>query len=105
MEISYSGSPSMITGAGGGLERCWKVLGMAGSSIETWNTGWMALMVSGRQSVKDCRLGWAIILYGSRYFLESFFDGRVVWKYCDLTNTDCPTWKSGGCCQCESAEG
>jgi len=38
----------MITGAGRGLEHCWKVLGMAGSSIETWNIGWMALIVSGR---------------------------------------------------------
>jgi len=65
----------MITGAGGGLEHCWKVLGVASLSIETWNTGWAALMVSGRQSVKDCTLGWAIISYGPRYFLESFFDG------------------------------
>jgi len=81
----------MITGAGGGLERCWKVLGVAGSSIETWNTGWVALIVSGRQSVKDCGLGWAIISYGPRYFSESFFDGQVVRKYCDLTNTDCLT--------------
>jgi len=68
----------MITGAGGGSERCWKVLGVAGLSIETWNTGWAALMVFGRRSVKDCKLGWAIISYGPRYFLESFFDGRVV---------------------------
>jgi len=44
-------------------------------------------------------------LYGPRYFSESFFDGRVVRKYCDLTNTDCLAWKSGGCCQQESAEG
>jgi len=95
----------MITGAGGGSEHYWKVLGVAGSSIETWNTGWMALMVSRRWSVKGCGLGWAIISYGPRYFSESFFDGRVVWKYCDLTNTDCPTWKSGGCCRRELAEG
>jgi len=47
----------MITGAGRGLECSGKVLGMAGLSIETWNTGYMALMVSGRQSVKDCGLG------------------------------------------------
>ena len=105
LEISYSGSPSMITGAGGGLERCWKVLGVAGSSIETWNTGWTALMVSGRWSVNDCRLGQAIILYSPRYFSESFFDGRVIRKYCDLTNTACPTWKSGGCCRRELVEG
>jgi len=44
-------------------------------------------------------------LYGPRYFSESFFDGHVIWKYCDLTNTDCPAWKSGGCCRRESAEG
>ena len=61
-------------------------------------------MVSGRWSVKDCGLGWAIISYGPRYFLESFFDGRVIQKYCDLTNTDCPTWKSGGCRRHKSAE-
>jgi len=47
----------MITGAGGGSERCWKALSMAGSSIEIWNTGWIALMVSERWSMKDCRLG------------------------------------------------
>ena len=105
LEISYSGSPSMITGAGRSLEYCWKVLGVASSSIETWNTGWIALMVSRRQSVKNCRLGWAIISYGLRYFSESFFDGRVVWKYYNLTNTNCLTWKSGGSCWWESAEG
>jgi len=33
LEILYSGSLLMITGAGGGSERYWKVL--AGSSIET----------------------------------------------------------------------
>jgi len=91
LEISYSGSPLIITSAGRGSECYWKVLDVAGSSIETWNTEWVALMVSRRQSVKDCGLGWAIILYGPRYFSESFFDGRVVQKYCDLTNTDCPT--------------
>ena len=105
LEISYSGSPSMIIGAGGGSERCWKELGVAGSSMETWNTGWTALMVSGRRSVNDCGLGWAIILYGLRYFSESFFNGRVIWKYCDLTNTTCPAWKSSSCCRQESAEG
>ena len=70
LEISYSGSPSMITGAGRGSECCWKVLGVASSSIETWNTRWTALIVSGRQSVKDCGLGWVIILYDLRYFSE-----------------------------------
>ena len=39
LEISYSGFPSMITDTGRGLECCWKVLSVAGSSIETWNTG------------------------------------------------------------------
>ena len=105
LEISYSGSPSMITSTGGNSEHCWKVLDVAGSSIETWNTGWAALMVSGRRSVKDCGLGWAIVSYGPRYFSESFFDRRVVWKYCDLTNTDCLTWSLGGYHQCESVEG
>ena len=98
MEISYSGSLSMITSAGRGSKRYWKVLGVAGLSIEIWNTGWVVFMVSRRQSVKDCGLGWAIISYGPRYFLESFFDRRVVRKYYDLTNTNCSTWKSGGCC-------
>ena len=95
----------MITGAGRGSEHCWKMLGMDGLSIETWNMGWTALMVSRRRSVKNCGLGWAIISYGPRYFLESFFDRRVVQKYCDLTNTDSPIWKFGGCCWRESAEG
>jgi len=95
----------MITGVGRGSEHYWKALGVDGSSIETWNMGWTALMVSGRWSMKDCGLGWAIISYGPRYFSKSFFDGCVVQKYCDLTNTDPPTWKSGGCCWRESAEG
>ena len=95
----------MITGTGGGSERCWKLFGVVGSSMETWNTGWTAFMVSGRRRVNDCRLGWAIISYGPRYFSESFFDGHVVRKYCDLTNTGCPTWKSGGCCRRELAKG
>jgi len=34
--------------AGKGSKCSGKVLGMAGYSIETWNTGYMALMVSRR---------------------------------------------------------
>ena len=34
---------------------------------------------------EECDLGIAITSYGPRFFLESFFDGRVVWKYLALT--------------------
>jgi len=56
LEILYSGSLSIITGAGRGSEHYWKMLGVAGSSIETWNAEWIALMVFRRQSVKNYRL-------------------------------------------------
>ena len=60
-EISYSGSPSMSTGSGGG----WIHLGMEfrvlGSSMETWKTGWIARMESGSWRVNNKGPAWAII--------------------------------------------
>jgi len=47
-EISYSGSPSIMTGAGAGCILSEKVLDVVGSSIDTWKTGWTEHMDSGR---------------------------------------------------------
>ena len=52
-EISYSGSPSIMTGAGAGCILLEKVLDVAGSSMDTWKTGWTECMDSGRQRVND----------------------------------------------------
>ena len=38
-EISYSGSPSIMTGVGAGCILSEKVLDVAGSSIDIWKTG------------------------------------------------------------------
>jgi len=57
-----------------------KVLDMAGSSMDTWKTGWTERMDSRRWRVNDKVPGWAMILQGLRYFSESFFEGQVVQK-------------------------
>ena len=46
--ISYSGSPSMITGGSGMEFRPGKGFGVVGSIMETWKTGWIECMLSGR---------------------------------------------------------
>jgi len=60
-EISYSGSLSIMTGAGAGCILSEKVLDVAGSSIDTWKTEWTECMDSGRQRVNDRVLGWTMI--------------------------------------------
>ena len=52
-EISYSGSLSIMTGVGAGCILSEKVLDVAGSSIDTWKTGWTERMDSGRWRVND----------------------------------------------------
>ena len=52
-EISYLGSPSIMTGAGAGCILSEKVLDVAGSSMDTWKTGWTERIDSGRQRVND----------------------------------------------------
>ena len=47
-DILYSGSPSMMTGGSGTEFRPEKGFGVAGSIMETWNTGWIERMLSGR---------------------------------------------------------
>jgi len=61
-EISYSGSPSIITGTEASCVFSEKVLDVAGSSMDIWKTGWTEHMDSGRWRVNDRVLGWAIIL-------------------------------------------
>jgi len=69
-----------MTGAGASCILLEKVLDVAGLSMDTWKTGWTEHMESGRQRVNDRVSGWAMISQGLRYFSESFFEGRVVWK-------------------------
>ena len=61
------------------------VLGVAGSSWETWKTGWMVCIESGSHSVNECEPTCMIMAYGPRFFSESFLDGRVDQKYLALT--------------------
>ena len=61
-EISYSGSPSIMTGAGAGCILSEKVLDVVGSSMDTWKTGWTECMDSGRQRVNNRVPGWEMIL-------------------------------------------
>ena len=79
-EISYLDSLSIMTGVGAGCILLEKVLDVAGSSMNIWKTGWTEHMDSGRQKVNDRVPGWEMISQGPRYFLESFFEGQVVWK-------------------------
>jgi len=60
-EISYSGSPSIMTGAGTGYILLEKVLDVAGSSMDTWKTGWTECIDSGRWRVNNRVPGWAMI--------------------------------------------
>jgi len=60
-EISYSGSLSIMTGAGASCILLEKVLDVAGLSMDTWKTGWTEHMDSGRQRVNDRVPGWAMI--------------------------------------------
>jgi len=52
-EISYSGSPSIMTGAGAGCILSEKVLDVVGSSMDTWKTEWTECIDSGRRRVND----------------------------------------------------
>lgn len=70
-------------------------LGIDGSSIETWKTGWTARRESGSRSVKECVPALAMISKGPRYFSENFLVGRVERKNLASTKACCPIWKSG----------
>ena len=52
-EISYLGSPSIMTGAEASCILLEKVLDVAGSSMDTWKTGWTERMDSGRRRVNN----------------------------------------------------
>ena len=77
---SYSISPSTCRGSGGGC--CWRGnrLGRAGSSCDTWKTRWTEQNWHGRQRVMEWVPGFPIMLYGPRFFSESFLDGHLVLK-------------------------
>jgi len=52
-EISYLGSPSIMTGAGAGCILLEKVLDVVGLSMDTWKTGWTEHIDSERQRVNN----------------------------------------------------
>ena len=60
-EISYLGSPSIMTGAGASCILLEKVLDVVGLSMDTWKTGWTECMNSGRRRVNDRVPDWEII--------------------------------------------
>ena len=60
-EISYSGSLSIITGAGASYILLEKVLNVAGLSMDTWKTGWTVHIDSGSWRVNNKVLGWEMI--------------------------------------------
>ena len=60
-EISYSGSPSIMTGAGASCILSEKVLDVVGSSMDTWKTRWTERIDSGRQRVNNRVPGWEMI--------------------------------------------
>ena len=66
--------------------------------------GWILLIESGRQRVKEMEQTWAIISKGPRYFSVSFLEGWVVQMLLDLTKTLSPILKSDSRVQCLSAE-
>ena len=66
--------------------------------------GWMPLIESGRQSLKEMESTWAITLKGPKYFSKSFLEGQVVQRLSDLTKTLSPTLKSSGGVQHLSVE-
>ena len=94
-KILYSGSLSTLIRGGGDCTQFGIMFGMEGSSWETWNMGWMEFMESGSWSIKEWEPACAMIVYGPRFFSESFFEGHVEWRYLALTNTWSPTLKSG----------
>ena len=94
-DISYSVLPSTSTRGGGDCIRSGMELGVAGLSIETWNTVCTERMAFGSQRVKEWVLACAIMVKGPKYFSASFLEGCVVQKNCARTKTCCPTLKSG----------
>ena len=60
-KISYSGSPSIITGVGASCVLLERELDMVGSNMDTWKTGWTEYMDSERWRVNNSILDWAMI--------------------------------------------
>jgi len=64
-----------MTGAGVNCFLLGKVLDVVNMNINIWKTEWTEHIDSRKQRVNKRVLGWEMILYGPRYFLESFFKG------------------------------
>ena len=77
---------------------------VAGSIMETWKTGWIECMLSGRWRVNKWVPAWVMMVKGSRNFSESFFDGLVVQMWSDFTNTLSPIRNSGAGIRWQLAE-
>ena len=94
-EILYLGSLSTSIRGGRDCTQFGIVLGTEGSSWEIWNTGWTEFMELGSQSIKEWEPACVMIVYGPRFFSESFFEGHVEQKYLALMNAWSPILKSG----------
>jgi len=55
------GFPSIITRAGASYILSKKILGVVGSSMDTWKTGWIEHIDPGRWRVNNRVSGWAMI--------------------------------------------
>src|SRR5882724_5720871 len=102
-EISKTGSSSTAIGRGGGWMQSGIGFGVAGSSMEMWNTGCTAWRLSRSRSVMEWVPGHARISYGPRNFSVSFLEGHVVRKNCALMYAWLPIFNSGAGSHLESA--
>src|SRR5258708_25517471 len=83
-------------GGGGGCSLWGKGFWKAGSSCETWKTGWTPWNCCGRWIVMECIPGVPIISKGPRFFSTSFLEGQVVRKNFAFMYAWSPTLKVGG---------
>ena len=93
--ISYSVSPSMSTR----VDRVCTWLGVlfdvAGSSCETWKTGWMDFIESESWSVIKWVAAYVMIVKGTGFLSVSLLGSLVVYKYLALTKVWSLILKSG----------
>jgi len=83
-----------MTSGSGSLDQLWKMLNVTSLSMDIWNIGWTVCIDFGRQIMNEWVLAWLMILKGSKYFSDNFFEGYIVQKNRALTYICCLTWKS-----------
>ena len=78
---------------------------VAGSSMETWKTGWTPWNVSRSRRIQEWDPDCAKISNGSKYLLDNLCDGQLIWKNFPLTKACFPTENSRGRIRWASGEG